>query len=177
MDSLLDDNKLKTGALSWLYEMEMLSTPTLQNNLQENILLSNPSIQSCQILIIEDFKDILVFTKLGWFARKFKQKSISSSVESVVKRILPTFRVRVVADKSIFDLALKKVKDYYGGLNENNNTDFNDESISDASDSSELQETSNILPDKEESPKDEQQESDVSEQSDLEIINKKQDPI
>lgn len=172
----MDDNRLRSGALGWLYEMENLNSPTLQQNLQENILLSNHKIRSCEVLFIHEFKDIMVYIELGIFAKILKGKSISEDVEMVIKRLLPSFRVRIVLDKKIFDLAFQKVKEYYGGNNESINNSSNYPIQSANTGKSGLSETSDILPDQEEQTEDGQVESDGTEQPDLQGKSEVQDP-
>ncbi len=110
------DNDFTTSALSWLYDMEILSSPTVLTNLRENILLSHKRIKNCEILIIEDRQDLMVFievTRLGLFFKK--EKDIEYSVQQILNKMLPNFRKRIVFDKEVFDKAITSVKKHYGG--------------------------------------------------------------
>lgn len=172
----MEDNRLKTGALSWLYEMEVLNSPTLQQNLQENILLSDFRIKSCEILLLKDFKDILIYIELGFFNRIFRGSTICIEVASLIKRMLPSYRVRVITDRKIFELSLTKVKEYYGGFDENSNNSTHDESKQSSNSEDQLPEASNLLPDQEEQTINKESTSDEVEQSDLSDEQKTQDP-
>lgn len=172
METLQDDNKLKTSALSWLYEMEYLDSPTVQQNLQENILLSDKSIKNCEILILRDFKDIMIYIELGIFAKILRGPQIIQNIETIVKRLLPSFRIRVVLDKQILNLTIKKLEEQYENLNKS--TVRNNKSNNSSQD--QLPEASNILPDQEEQTEDAAQEGDGIEQSDIQIELEIQDP-
>lgn len=114
-----DNNKVKVSALSWLYEMEVLQSPVIMTNLKENILLAHENIKDSEILIFQEHKQILIYLEIDWKAKLFKKhKEISSKVEDIITTLLPSFKNRVVFDKNILTLALKKAKEIYGGSNE-----------------------------------------------------------
>lgn len=122
-------------ALKWMYELEMLSDPTLQKNLKENILISDKNIKECELLIYQKQKSILVYLEIGFFSKLFKRHNkIAESVNLIVSELLPTFRKRIVFDRAILDLSLQKAKEALGDFNEktindNNNNSDNDDSI------------------------------------------------
>lgn len=121
-----DDQRLQSAALTWLYEMEMLSSSAIQKNLKENILLIDPSIKDCEFLIFEERKDILVYLQVGFFAKFFrKELKLIRFTEEVIGRLLPSYRQRIITDRAVFDLALLKVRRYYGGLNDKENSNHN----------------------------------------------------
>lgn len=171
-----DDNRLKTGALAWMYEMEVLNSPTLRQNLNENILLSDHRVRDCQILLIQDYKDLMVYVSVGFFSKLFKKREICENVSRVLARILPSYRIRVVTDKNIFNMSLEKVKDFYGGKDEDFNSNPNVPSKSNDHGESELSETSDLLSDQKEQTIDAEESSDESKQCDLQSDKKVQDP-
>jgi hypothetical protein len=110
----MDDNKLKSSALAWMYHLEVLNDPIVQTNLKENILLADRRIKDCEVLVIQDYKSILIYLKINSFWKFFSAKIIETKVQLVISRLLPNYRLRIVTDKSILDLSLKKVRDFYG---------------------------------------------------------------
>ncbi len=113
-----NDEQLKVSALAWLYEMEAINSPVLQANLQENILLISPKIKNCEVLIMKEVSSIMVYIEVNWINNYFYGEKIKSEVTQVIKRLLPSFRSRVVTDRKILNLTIKKLVEFYGVPNE-----------------------------------------------------------
>lgn len=104
----MQENNLKVNALSWLYEMEVLQSPTLLTNLRENVLLTSKRISKCEFLVFEDRKDILILIHLDWIGRTFSNKNkILEQVKVITQEILPFCRIKVTYDP----LEFKKIKE------------------------------------------------------------------
>jgi hypothetical protein len=97
-------------ALSWLLEMEMVSSPYVLNSIILNIFAQVKAIKDAEFVIDENRKAILIYLKLGWFHQKFKSKEIEGQVTEMLDQILPTFRKRVVFDRTILEKALVIMK-------------------------------------------------------------------
>lgn len=163
-----DTGKTQSGALRWLYEMEALQSPVLRQNLYENVYMAHLSIKDCKIFItppVTGQKGILIWIKLGLWATWFKKDEIYQAVTLVVNNLLPSFRVRIVDDEKILELADQRMREVYGGSD--GTTEANDSSdVSDNSDNTDEQsrsedvsdgETSDILPDSEKQAEDKQE--------------------
>jgi len=113
-----DSNSINLSALKWLYEMESLSSPVLQQNLYENILFAHPKIRDCQVFItppVSHQKGILVYLKLGFWTKLFNREEVHKTVISIINTLLPSYKVRVVGNVSILKLSQKRVTEMYGG--------------------------------------------------------------
>lgn len=179
-DDTLEKVKTQAAGLKWLYEMEILNSPQLINNLKLNIFNQDSTIKDVELLIDQNTKAILIYIQLSWWGRKFRQDRIKMSIEDLITQLLPTYRKRVVSERWIFDLALKKVREFIGGKNEKptitdsngNNVDLDKQGRVKISD--ELQKTSDLLPDQEEQKINNTQESDGIKQRDLQDDKKAQ---
>lgn len=141
--------------LKWLYEMELLRSPELINNLKFNILMVSNSIKECELLMNQDLKAILIYLDLTWWGSRFGTNDILRDVEDVVRQLLPSFKIRVVTDRKILELALERVEnEIKGGSHEesvNPSSDVGD-ATDDRGSEGKLSPASDLLPDQEESP-------------------------
>ena len=102
--------KFQFAGLSWLYQMELIDDPQLINNLKLNIFDASPHVREVEFVSSHFHRSMLVWIELSWLGRfDFVRSRAVSSVEERIKQLLPNFRIRVVTDRSIFDLALDKV--------------------------------------------------------------------
>lgn len=156
-DGLSDKLKYQREGLRWLQEMQLVSSPQLINNLKLNLFAISRHIRDCEMLISNEHKAILIWLELGWFGRKFYRESIISESEDIIQQMLPSFKLRVVTDKAILDLAVKRVKEMLGGSNEDLNTSSTNDTANESGEG--LQEQSSVLPDSEEQSEDRQESS------------------
>jgi len=171
-DDTLDTIKTQAAGLKWLYEMELLNSPQLINNLKLNILTQDSTIKDVELLIDQNSKAILIYIKLSWWGKVFRKDRIFVSIEDLITQLLPTYRKRVIHERWIFDLAIKKAKQVIGGYNEkSNNANSGNTSSSDIEPQSksvdELQKASDLLPNQEEQAVDEKESSNEIKQRDL----------
>ena len=120
--------QLNSSALKWLYEMEALDSPILLQNLYENVFLADKRIKDCKIFITPpqtQQKGILVWLKLGFWAKTFHKDQIYLIVEQVIETLLPSYRVRIVDNENILFLAVKRLKELYGDTHATNNNNDN----------------------------------------------------
>lgn len=175
-------DKQTAAALKWLYEIEMVDSPTLKLNVVENIFLADKAIKDCSVFILPTFtyqKGVLVYVKLSWFANIFKKDGIYNKVEAVVNELLPSYNVRVVDDFNILKLSQQRIEETYGGQNErtkDSNITGIDRTYNESGERPELRETSDILPDSEEQTDDKEVIRDGAEQRNLQDDEKAQDP-
>lgn len=172
-----DAGKTQSAALKWLYEMEALQSPVLRQNLYENVFMAHLGIKDCKLFITPpstNQKGVLIWLKLKFWSKLFKKEEAYQAVTQVVNNLLPSYRVRVVDDEKILELAEKRMKEMYGGSDGADKTTdtsnvsdtgndshvesgHNEESVSDG-------ETSDILPDSEEQTEDKQEVCNEAEQ-------------
>lgn len=162
-----EDKVLQSAALKWLYEMELLNSPTLKQNLFENIFYSHRGIKDCEIFVTRDQKGVLVWVKLKLFAKLFQKTEIYGTIESTVKALLPSYRCRVVEDRQIFDLALEKAREMLGGKNDQTNANDSNADSGDGNSEGQLRQSSDLLSDSKESAVDRQEVRDETEQCDI----------
>src|SRR5690606_18085919 len=105
-DDTLETIKTQAAGLKWLYEMELLNSPQLINNLKLNIFTTDTTIKDVELLIDQNTKGLLIYVKLSWWGRKFRQDRIKMNIEDLISQLLPTYRKRVIHERWIFDLAL-----------------------------------------------------------------------
>ena len=158
-------------ALKWLYEMEMVDNPTLKSNLLENLFLIDKSIKDCALFILPSFthqKGILVYLKLSLWSKWFRKNEIKDRIIQMFNELLPSYSIRIVDNYNILTLAEERVRLVYGGFNETKTTDndINDDTIN-SSVESKLQKSSDLLPNKEEQPKNANERSNESKQHNI----------
>jgi hypothetical protein len=95
--------------------MELVRDPQLINNLKLNILTISKRISEVELLFNQDGRQLLVCLELSWLGKKFFKNRIVLDVETRIKTLLPNFRVRVVTEREILNLALEKVKGALSG--------------------------------------------------------------
>lgn len=117
---MADKNDLREEMLSqgtsWLLEAEFLNTPQAKNFLYLNTYNASTDIKDADILVDSNSKALLVYIELGWWGRfRRKQAEIAEYLMEQYANILPSYRVRVVYDRRIFDLALKRAQEQIKG--------------------------------------------------------------
>lgn len=105
-----DREKLMSEATKWLLEMEHVNNPQIKNSIVLNICNVSPSIKDVDLLIDTNSKSLLIWVKLSWFGLKFRKDVICKTVLEIISQALPSFRIRVVTEREIFDKALLLVK-------------------------------------------------------------------
>lgn len=170
-----DTGKTQSAALKWLYEMEALDSPVLRQNLYENVYMAHLGIKDCKLFITPSStnqKGVLIWLGLKFWSKIFKKEEVYLAVTQVVNNLLPSYRVRIVADEKILELAEQKMREVYGGSSEttkptdsSNDVDTSDESDKQSSDEDvPTTEASDILPNTEEQAEDKQEVRDEVEQ-------------
>lgn len=150
-EELQDKFKMQYASLKWVYEMELVDDPQLINNLKLNLFSISAAVKEIELLASYHQKAILVWLELGWFGRRFLREKILLESEERLKMLLPNFRFRVITDRNIFDLAVKKAKSITKGENdEAANVSSNANRSSGIASESELRKESDVLPDKKE---------------------------
>lgn len=166
-EETLERVKTQSAGIRWLYEMELLQNPQLIDNLKLNIFMQHKRIKDVEILVDQSRKGILIYLKLNWWGNKFNQEEIKFSVEELMSNLLPNFRKRIIFNRDIFQMALDKAKELVRGNNEKSNNNSNVVSNNQNTSKSGLPTTSDLLPDQKEQAVNELQESDESEQRDI----------
>lgn len=112
----MTDDKLKFqySAVRWVVEHQLLDDPQVMNHLAMNVYAVSSSIKDAEFLLGRDQKQLLVYVGLSWFGRTFKKKVIFQDVEHILSQLLPSFKLRVISDPQLFNLALEKVKKALG---------------------------------------------------------------
>lgn len=105
------------GALSWMYEMELVDTTPVLNNLYGNIYSSSKQIKDVELLIDKNSRKILVYLDLKPLGRLYSKK-IGNKISNGVLELLPKYKVRVIFDKILFDKAYKVLMSQIGSYQE-----------------------------------------------------------
>jgi hypothetical protein len=125
-----DPYKLNTAALKWLYELELVQSPTLVQNLYENIFLCHPGIKNCELLITNPAhpnKGVLVYLEFTLWTKLFKKTEALFAVEQTIRALLPSYRFRLVEDYNILQMAKKLNQEISNGIfKKSTNTSSND---------------------------------------------------
>jgi hypothetical protein len=110
--------KMAPEGLKWLYEMEAVNSTALQNNLYGN-LYSFPGVSDCEILMDRYQRKMLIYIKFTFFIRKFlkrRKKELIMAMLDQLQELLPSFEFRIIEDRALFDLALKRMEEMlFGG--------------------------------------------------------------
>lgn len=118
---LSDEEMFGPSGLRWLYEIEAVNSPTLQNNLYMN-LLSFPGVVDCEILLDRYQRKMLIYVKFTWFLRKFRRAERIDLVNSMLdqlQELLPSFEFRIIEDRKLFEKALRRMeRALFGGKDE-----------------------------------------------------------
>ena len=93
-------------ALAWLAEMDLVTNPAMLNNMILNLLVGVPGVKDANLVIDTQNKKMLIYLELGWFAIRFKAKVIDLHVNDIIKQVLPSWRLRVIFDRTILEKAL-----------------------------------------------------------------------
>lgn len=101
--------QVQAEALGWLFEMELINTPSVLNSIILNLLAGVLGVKDAELVVDLHKRQILVFLELTWWARRFKVRRISTQVNDIINDILPSFEKRVTFDRVILDKALKIV--------------------------------------------------------------------
>jgi hypothetical protein len=126
----MDKQKYQYNGIKWLMELELLNSPQAINQLKMNILVVSKKIKEVELLIYRENKTMLVLLDLTWMGRKFSKGRIFAEVQDVLSQLLPSFRIRVIDDPKIMQLAVDLVnKALTGGKNENFNNNASNSSI------------------------------------------------
>lgn len=98
-----------SGAMGWLLEMEMIQNPVVLNSIVLNIFKSVQGLKDAEFVIDTKEKKILVYLELGLWNKWFKQDKIKGTVQELLDQALPSFKKRIIYDKSLIEKALKIV--------------------------------------------------------------------
>lgn len=102
----LSDNP-NPEALSWLLEMELVSSPYVLNSLILNMIVPIKGIKDVQLVIDEKRKKILIYLELRWWEKRFHAKKIEQQINDIIEQTLPSFKKRVIFDKVLLEKAVK----------------------------------------------------------------------
>ncbi len=173
-----DRQQYQSQGLQWLYEMEVLNSPHLVNNLKMNIMVVSERIKEVELLISRPHRSIMIWidVDLGWFRKQVRFDGIQADILDIMEQLLPSYRFRVVHDKAIMELAITRLEESLKGVEGevSNTSDAGDTDGSTSED--ELSEASDILPDQEEQSEDGSEESSETIESDLQSSEETQDP-
>ena len=85
-----------------------------------------------ELLLSQNHKKVLIWVDINWFWTKFFIDQINADIYDILKQLLPSYEFRIITDKSILELAIKKVGESYEGVyyevSNNNNDTINNES-------------------------------------------------
>jgi hypothetical protein len=119
----IDDelNRMVPAGLKWLYEMEAVNSPVLQNNLYGN-LYAFPHVKDVELIMDRYQRKMLIYVKFSWFVQKFlkgRRKELIMAMLDQLQALLPSFEFRIIEDRTLFDLALKRMEQIlFGGVSD-----------------------------------------------------------
>ncbi len=100
-----------SSSTSFLLEAGAIDSPQVKNFLVAGVKRSDSSIVDSEMLADTYLRIILVYVKLSRWGKFWKkEKGIEEHLLAEFKRVLPSFRVRIVFDYTIFEKALEKAK-------------------------------------------------------------------
>lgn len=105
-----DKGKFQYNGLQFVYDMELVDDPQLINNLKLNIFSISGYVREVELLSSFQHRQMLVYVELSWVGRMFFKNVIVTGVTERVQSLLPRFKIRVITDHAILDLALERVK-------------------------------------------------------------------
>lgn len=134
--------------IQWLYEMELLNHPQLINNIKMNVMITSTKIKEVELVMSRPHKSILIWidVDLGWIRHDVRFKEIETHILDIMTQLLPSYKFRVIKDKSIMNLAITKLNTSLKGVNNENSNNTNIIVTDNNLRKSKLQESSNILP-------------------------------
>ncbi len=120
MDSESNAAKYQVAGLKWMLELELLDplNPAPLNALKLNVLMTSNRIKEVEFLIFREGRQMLVLLDLSWMGRKFFKREIFTDVHEVLKQMLPNFSFRITEDPKILNMAIAKVQNILGGMDE-----------------------------------------------------------
>lgn len=107
--------------LKWLAEMEALDSPALMSVLYGNIY-SFPHVKDAELLVDRFGKKMLIWIQFTWPTAKIfqsRKKKLIMNILDQLQELLPSFEFRVIEDRALFDLAVKKAEEYLFGRKKN----------------------------------------------------------
>lgn len=159
VDATQDASSFVAYSIKWLYDMEAVDNPVVIQDLYLRIYGEDPRIQDVDLLMDKYGKKMLIYIRLSLLGRMFKsveRKSVIGVLDRVQK-VLPRFSFRVITDRKLFDLALERIKQGVKHEKASSNTgpspaDSGNAKVSESPEH-QLQQASDLLPDKTEQSK------------------------
>lgn len=103
--------QLLSQGTAWMLENELINSPQVKNFLILNTYQASPNILLTELLLQSQLKVIMIYLELNFIGRLLRrQKAIEQYLLEEYKRVLPSFKVRVVYDRKIFDMALVRAQ-------------------------------------------------------------------
>lgn len=119
----MEDDYAKYSGIKWLFELELIQDPQVINAIKMNILMISKHIKEIEILTVEQNKQMLILLELSWFGRTFYKKRLCNEALSVVKQLLPNFRIRVIDDRNLFQKSIDKLRKVVANVKTNSDSD------------------------------------------------------
>lgn len=121
-DNFSNDDLFISEGVKWLAQMKLLNNPQLNDIIYGNIVSVSSSIDpdGTEILIDPLNEKMLILIKYHYWTRKhftWRKGRIEDVILFNLKKLLPSFKFRIIEDKSIFD----KAKQLFSLKGENKN--------------------------------------------------------
>lgn len=94
-------------ALSWLLEMELVSSPYVLNSIILNMMTALKGVRDVELVIDEKQKKILIYLELNWYHARFKAAQVEAQAGELIQQILPSFKRRIIFNREILEKSLK----------------------------------------------------------------------
>ena len=97
------------SALGWLVEHELVNSPSLLNAMILNVYKLSKGITDVQFVIDAPSKKLLIYLEVTRWTRWFHLKDTEQAAMEVLDQALPSYKKRVVFDRSILNKAIELV--------------------------------------------------------------------
>lgn len=102
----LEDKQYIKASSRWLFEMNFLNNDYIKSALIANIYVQSRFIKNTEILVDQHNKRMLILIELSYIGNLFKnKKKLGRDVEEIIKDALPSYNLRVVYDRPLFEKA------------------------------------------------------------------------
>lgn len=129
--------RFQKAAQAWIFEMNLINNPQAIDIIRLNVLMSSKYIKTCELLVSLEHTAILVWVDIpgkftNWRLGRKGLKNICEDAERLLKKLMPSFAIRVTNQKEIFELSLKRIQELAEGtFDEKSNPNTDNSSMGD----------------------------------------------
>lgn len=103
----MEDKDYTKASARWLFEMSFLNNDYVKTALYANIFNASKFIADVEVLADQYNRRMLIYLKLTFWGEFLKRrKSVSTKVIDIISDALPTYELRVIYDRGLFEKAV-----------------------------------------------------------------------